>query len=197
VQVLCTRRAAQDCCQTQEEEVMIFVYAIIALMVIVRGSLIVKNLATSHFEIKTYGATMSDIKKMSEPSQRIIKTYSKIPEGRRPQSNIINVLKALDTTNGIEKVNKHMGVPSGRDGYRFDWYCCGNRDEKKFPCLGYLYNSLDATARHVNEAIESQEHALRQAAVKGEYDSAKEIIDSLALERKLIEQETNAIQEMP
>ena len=152
---------------------------------------------------KRFQLSGSEFSQLSWPSQQIMKLYNSLPAGNRPAGNIYSELRALDTQYEVDRVNQHFQeeyYKSDSYGYRTrayrpGWdtgYSC--RDyENKLRCGFREYHQIHDEIKSIKDALTTQEKALRVAAVQGNLDSARQLVETLRQERTIIEETTREL----
>ena len=167
----------------------VFLFIVLALIIVVGGFFGGGRALASRHTIKTYGIKPKEYNALSDPAHYIMEEWQKTPASNRPQGNMHGVMTALDKKfGGIEKVNNHFGKGSFNrrtyeTTYEFDWNNHGcHRDE----CKMQEYRSIMAGLQAVNKALGEQVYALEMAGIAGQLEQAHSMIDQLKEERNLI-----------
>jgi|SRR6478735_3282333 len=129
---------------------------------------------------------------LSDPAKRIKKQYDELPSANQPYSNILYILKALDTKHEVDAVNSHFSERYRRSydkvQYRFNWNCGCYRQ-----CTYNDYKELNKALSDIQDALDQQRRALEVAGVSDGLSQAESLTEHLRRERDLINEVTKEL----
>ena len=98
------------------------IYVLIPILVILLTIAAVKGKNALEYR-KVYGLSGSEVNDLSWPAQEIMKRFHAMPVESRPDTNMLEIVKALDTKhNGVEKVNDFYSKESYRGEFEgYSW----------------------------------------------------------------------------
>jgi hypothetical protein len=137
--------------------------------------------------IKSTGHPVKVIDSLSWPSRQIVKKHHQIPLDRRPDVDLISVLRAIDVKSG-EGVDDHYKSAYYYDGPSYAWCRCDN-SRCPYPEYWDIYTEVRDTVK----AVQNQEHQLKIAGINGSLEDVTHMLEDLRSTRKQITEETDYI----
>lgn len=145
---------------------------------------------------KSYSLPRSKVKRLSWPSQQIIKAYYKLPKESQRYGNLYYMLSALDTKYGKGSVNSHF-TKSGYDSSTKTFSVCRpsryRYDENRFDCNYAEYHNIKYSIDEISAAHNNRLHAIEMAGIAGGLDAVEEFTAALREERDLIKETTREL----